>query len=513
MRILVVDDDMHLARSLTDLLTRQNFIVDTCTDGQLAWEFVQTCTYDLIVLDIMLPGLDGRSLCERVRQQGVTTPVLLLTACDSSHDKVIGLDAGADDYMVKPFDWQELLARMRALLRRESAVSSTVLTWGALQLDSKTLEVSYAGEPVPLRPQEYRLLELFLRNPTYVLSCSSIIEQLWSFDDDPPLENTVRAHIKSLRRKLKSVGAPEIIGTVYGLGYRLREVESEPIAATDASSLASLVSPLAPDPSQLSEQLQELRQDLIKAWYEIQPEILEQAAVLEAAAQALSAGTITPQLHEQAIANAHKLAGTVGAYGFKQASKLARQIETLLLGGDRAAFCDWITTLQALVTALQQDLANSPPAPISTAQQVQEWAIGLDRLTQLADRMQFTQEFYQLLQQAILQDVPVSLCLLSIQNLKAINHQYGYQTGDAALRHVANLLRQTNRTQAVIGRWSGHKFAIALYNQPKPQAQQYLHKLLQDLKPYKPALILQTAIGQFPQQGGDAEALYRAVEP
>jgi DNA-binding response OmpR family regulator len=148
----------------------------------------------------------------------------MITARDTSTDKVLGLDAGADDYMVKPLDFPELLARIRALLRRGSAISSPILEWGDLHLDPATYEVSYHDNTLRLTPKEYKLLELLLRNGRRILSRNTIIERLWSFEN-PPEEGTVKTHIKSLRKKLKIVGAPtNLIETVHGIGYRLKEL-------------------------------------------------------------------------------------------------------------------------------------------------------------------------------------------------------------------------------------------------------------------------------------------------
>lgn len=223
MRILLVEDDEVLTEALSESLTDHHYAVDTATDGEAGWEFIEAASYDLILLDVMLPKLDGISLCHRLRSQSYHFPVLMLTARDTNTDKVMGLDAGADDYVVKPFDLQELLARVRALLRRGSSTLPPVLAWGKLQLDPGTCEVTYEGSPIHLRPKEYALLELFLRSGYRVLSRSAILEHLWTFEE-PPGEETVKVHLKEVRQKLKAAGAPaNLIETVYGLGYRLKQ--------------------------------------------------------------------------------------------------------------------------------------------------------------------------------------------------------------------------------------------------------------------------------------------------
>lgn len=224
MRILLVEDNIPLATSLADAIAAQLYIVDIVGDGEDAWEQIKSIEYDLILLDLMLPKLDGFSLCRRLRSHGIQTPILMLTARDTSIDKVTGLDLGADDYMVKPFDLPELLARIRALLRRGDSASSPLLVWGNLRLDPSAYEVSYGEHILHLTPKEYSILELFLRNGRRVLSRSLIIDHVWSFDN-PPTESTVKVHIKSLRHKLKAVGAPDdLIQTVHSVGYCLKEV-------------------------------------------------------------------------------------------------------------------------------------------------------------------------------------------------------------------------------------------------------------------------------------------------
>lgn len=222
MRLLLVEDDELIAESLVKALTDQHYIIDVATDGQEGGELVEAFTYDLLLLDVMLPKLNGIRLCQQLRSQGNRIPIILLTAQDTSTDKVMGLDAGADDYIVKPFDVQELLARIRALLRRGSSTLPPVLEWRNLRLDPSTCEVTYEGRLLHLTPKEYSILELFLRNSRRVFSQGAILEHLWSFEELPE-EDTVRAHIKGLRQKLKAAGAPtDFIETVYGLGYRLK---------------------------------------------------------------------------------------------------------------------------------------------------------------------------------------------------------------------------------------------------------------------------------------------------
>jgi len=223
MRILLVEDDERLAKALAEALVDQHYVVDIATDGCSGWEFVEISPYDLIVLDVMLPRQDGICLCQKLRQSKHSMPILMLTARDTSSDKVMGLDAGADDYVVKPFDLQELMARIRAHLRRGNSSLPLVLEWECLRLNSNTCEATYNEQFLHLTPKEYRILELFMRHSHRTFNRSEILDRLWSFEE-PPAEETVKVHIRSLRQKLRAAGAAaDLIETVYGLGYRLKQ--------------------------------------------------------------------------------------------------------------------------------------------------------------------------------------------------------------------------------------------------------------------------------------------------
>ncbi|NET13597.1 MAG: response regulator transcription factor, partial [Okeania sp. SIO1H6] len=195
MKILVVEDDQFIAETLADALTEQLFVVDIATDGQVGWEQAQAYDYDLILLDVMLPKLDGITLCQKLRYINQNIPILLLTARNNNQDKVKGLNAGADDYVVKPFNLEELLARIRALLRRGNESASPIKKWGNLCLNPENCEVTYNNKQLNLTPKEYEILNLFMHNNQRVFSCSAILDKVWSFEDTPT-EDTVRAHIK-----------------------------------------------------------------------------------------------------------------------------------------------------------------------------------------------------------------------------------------------------------------------------------------------------------------------------
>ncbi|MEM6838462.1 MAG: response regulator transcription factor [Cyanobacteria bacterium P01_C01_bin.120] len=222
MQILLVEDDIQLSVSLAEALTAQHYVVDLVKDGEAAWERIQVFEYDLMLLDVTLPKLDGIKLCRQVRNHGYALPVLMLTARDTSSDKVMGLDSGADAYMVKPFNLQELLAQIRALLRRGQGGAPPVLTWGDLQLNPETYEVNYGRSPIHLTPKEFALMEALLRYGRRVLSRAAIIEQAWPTQEAPEAD-TIKSYIKNLRAKLKAAGAAkDFIETVHGIGYRLK---------------------------------------------------------------------------------------------------------------------------------------------------------------------------------------------------------------------------------------------------------------------------------------------------
>ncbi|NJM45483.1 MAG: response regulator [Alkalinema sp. RU_4_3] len=238
MKLLLVEDNRQLAEQLADTLAEHHYVVDVARDGEEGWELAQLVPYDLLVLDVSLPRLDGVSLCRRLRSRGSQTPILMLTAHNSCADKVMGLDAGADDYLAKPIVLNELTARLRALLRRNVRELTPILAKGKLQLDPVAMQVTYDGAPVKLSPKEYLLLELFLRNSQRIYSRKAIMDQLWGLDADLPGEDTVKAHIKGLRNRLKLFGVQDLIQSVYGVGYRLNPDYKDQVTADSPIALA-----------------------------------------------------------------------------------------------------------------------------------------------------------------------------------------------------------------------------------------------------------------------------------
>jgi two-component system response regulator MprA len=224
MRILVVDDDAAVRESLRRALRLEGYTVELAGDGAEALEVLQANgdDPDLVVLDVLMPNVDGLEVCRRVRRSGSRVPVLMLTARDEVADRVAGLDAGADDYVVKPFALEELLARVRALLRRSADEAVDVLHFGDLELDPATREVRRNGDLIELTRTEFALLELFLLNPRQVLTRSIIFERVWGYDFGFG-SNSLDVYIGYLRRKTEAGGKPRLIQTIRGVGYALRE--------------------------------------------------------------------------------------------------------------------------------------------------------------------------------------------------------------------------------------------------------------------------------------------------
>ena len=346
MKILLIDDDELVVEQLVSKLTQQNYTVDVASDGQTGLEQTEALPYDLILLDVMLPKIDGISLCRRLRSRGIETPILLLTAQDNSTNKVIGLDAGADDYLTKPFNFQELSARMRALLRRGNTETAPILRWGDLALDPSTCEVSYQQQLISLTRKEYGLLELFLRNKQRVFSRSVILDRLWSFEEFPE-EKTVNAHIKGLRHKLKKAGLiDDPIETIYGIGYRLNPEPPHQIKDSHESSATA------------TEVEQQALAATTAVWQRVKKKLNNRVEAIARATDAIFQNHLEDELRQQAITAAHKLAGSLGMFDLDEGSRLAKQIQQILQC-DRPLNKKQKQQLSALVRTLQQELARA----------------------------------------------------------------------------------------------------------------------------------------------------------
>jgi DNA-binding response OmpR family regulator len=366
MRILLVEDDDSIAKALEKVLSNEHYVVDVANDGQMGWQLVEAFTYDLILLDIVLPKLDGIQFCRQLRSHHYQTPVLLLTAQRSSAQRVIGLDAGADDYVIKPFEMEELLARIRVLLRRGTTPVLTILEWENLRLNPNTREVTYQGHPLYLTPKEYRILELFLRKQHYVFSRNDILENLWTINETPS-EDTVTAHIKGLRQKLRQAGAAsDFIETVYGVGYRLKPLDPIKAEAITSSAPSAALTTKAstvteqPQTNGKSSIQQQTKAALAEVWQKSRKQNNDRLAVLKQASRALLENALTNRLQQQAQLAAHKLAGALGVFGFIEGSRLAADIEQRFANEQTISTNDKQKIVN-LINRLERELQDSLP--------------------------------------------------------------------------------------------------------------------------------------------------------
>ncbi|NER21079.1 MAG: response regulator [Symploca sp. SIO1C2] len=353
MRILLIEADQELRVTLADALTQQNYTIDLAKDSQEALYFLETFPYNLLLLDIALPGLDGITFCRQLRSRGFKILILLLTERDATTAQAKGLDAGADEYLIKPFDLQKLLTLIRALLQGVNAPSLSILEWGDLSVVPSNNKVTYRRQSIELTPTEYHILELLLRNPHRVFSYNDLIENLWFFDA-PPTASTIRSHIRGLRKKLKAAGVEaDLIETVYGLGYRLKSGEEKETSQQGDTPISQFL----PDREQKT--LAALR----RSWEDFKESIFTDIAFLENIATNIEQlATAFPR--SQAIRTAHNLVGLLGSLRLAEASKKACEIENLLLTQTNLN-PEQVLRLKELLSTLSQVL-ESQSYPIIT---------------------------------------------------------------------------------------------------------------------------------------------------
>lgn len=350
MKILIVDDDPVTASPLIEALTAHQYTIEAATNAHHGLELAQTSHYDLAVLDVTPQKLDGMHLCQKLRHQGFQMPILLVSPKGSSADRICGLEAGADDYVIKPYDLCELIARIRALLRRRHSTISKVLTWEKLRLEPDTGEVMYKGKLLHLTPKEYGLLELFLRHPRRIFSRSALLDHIWSSDEFPG-EEAVTTQIKGLRQKLKSAGIKiNLIETVYGVGYRLKDA---PTQEQEDKKIRENVE-IYHDTSEAK-----VMAAVAKIWQRFKESLPEKLDVFRQVSLTLATGTLNQQLYEHATMEAHRLVGSLGSFGCAEGSQIAREIEQLLQTQTKATPPD-AQKLKHLIDSLQQAIATKP---------------------------------------------------------------------------------------------------------------------------------------------------------
>ena len=305
MRILLIEDDTQISQVLVATLTQQNHVIDVAIDTEDGVLLLRNFPYELVLLDVVLPNQDGISFCRQLRQSNPDILIVLITAQQDLENRILGLDAGADDFLSKPFAPEELGARIRALQRRGSS-SSTVLEFGELRLDPARRSVTYANQSITSRPKEYALIRLFLRHPNPFFSRRATLDRLWSVNADPPDESTIKAHVKGIRRVLRKVNAEDLIRTLYGQGYGLNldylQVETK------------------------AEKTQAIVADI---WQQVKGLSFDRLAVLQQAVNQLKQSELSEILHSEALKNAHRLAGALGMFGFSEGSEIAKRLERL----------------------------------------------------------------------------------------------------------------------------------------------------------------------------------------
>lgn len=222
MRLLIAEDELDLAEALTAFFQKNQFVVDAVHDGADAYDHAATGEYDAVILDIMMPKMDGIEVLRRLREEGISTPIMLLTAKAETDDRIVGFDSGADDYLPKPFSPDELLSRVRAMLRRKGDYKPDILRFGTLVLDSGTGTLRNGTRGERLSGREYQIMELFMRSPQVIIPAARIMEHVWGWNAEAET-NVIWVHISNLRKKLKAIGATATIRASRGLGYALVE--------------------------------------------------------------------------------------------------------------------------------------------------------------------------------------------------------------------------------------------------------------------------------------------------
>ncbi|MEL7350392.1 MAG: response regulator [Cyanobacteria bacterium P01_A01_bin.116] len=494
MKFLVVEDNQIFAQVLVQVLTQHQYLADLATDGEMGKAMAEAFSYDLILLDYMLPKLDGLDVCKQLRSAGNQTPIILMSARGSGPDKISGLDAGADDYLVKPFDFEELLARIRAILRRNAGNTSPMLHWGELCLDPGNIVVSVRKVPISLTPKEYALLELFLRNPSRIFSVDNLLDKVWSFEKSPGA-GCVRTHIKGLRQKLKDVNVHDIIENVYGLGYRLKLPEP-PRAPAPMVPVSGMNSPM-PDG---------VLEEPWAFWHPLRSHALQRVGEMKKRLQGLIERLadvpvdrpidepVNEPVQQQIALEVDELARWLSGFGFYGAAIQCQTIsEKLRSSTSLSAY--WLQQLIALGTAVEVVLAKALPQTLQD----------LARLLGLAQRQN------QCLCLSLIELLPCEATEQAASDVAVVN--------DYVVNTFADQLRTTFRGEDIVSRWGRHRFLMGLYGVDLPEGMQRLAQFLarwQQVSLTAGEVSVQSTfaagVAVSPQHGIDLSSLYDAAD-
>ena len=545
MKILLVEDDNRNTSVLVTALTNQYYTVDVAKDGQIAWQMLELYIYDLILLDVILPNLDGISICRQLRAQGNQIPILLLTGENAAINRVTGLDAGADDYVTKPFDLSELLARIRALLRRGNLTLPPVLSWGELRLDPSKCQVTWGHKNVRLTPKEYGLLSLFLRNNHRVFSSNALIEHLWSFEDIPS-EDTVRSHVKGLRTKLRTAGVtPDPIETIYGMGYRLKPRQEDSLqqstlarpAINNSLQLPEINIGEIPDAS-LEEPVSLLQSTLNQNTGKVL--VVDDGQIFNAIAALLESRNLV-------VVTLNNSASFWDVLAAEQPDLLVMNIEIPAIDGveicqllrNDPLWCNlpvlFLTdssdaqTIHRVFAAGADDFVCKPivgPELVTRIFNRLERTrllrniTEIDTLTGVSNRPQSTRQLVELIELSRIQQKSFSFAVVTVDRLKQINNHHGHAASDRVLFRLAQLLRQASVNRDIIGRWGGKEFTLAMPETSQASVVTHLSQILENFRQIKFIsanrksfyATFRAGVVEYPDRGTDLRSLYQAAE-
>ncbi len=375
MKLLIIEDDIQLLDILKTSL-KSRYVVDSAHDGLQGLQLVGTGDYDLVLLDRSIDGLNGLEFCQQIRQQGNQVLVMMMSMQSTTSDRVAGLDAGADDYVIKPFALSELEARVRALLRRRMVTELPILTWGPLAIEPSRGNVTYNGTPVTLTTKEYGILELLLRHQDRIYSQRALLDALWSIDNSPRGEETVRTHMKRLRQKLKPIGAGDLIETVYGLGYRLNPVLNMTVP-NPVPAIAGPTDPTTDEPGTVG--IESAQAQLITQFWEKQADkVLRRIQVLDHSVQALQRNPSDEDLRSQIRQEGHTLVNVMGSVCLPEHLPTLQSLSTWIPTADLKTPADiqvlhkQLGMLGLMLEAVKTGKINALPSSVETGERAPE---------------------------------------------------------------------------------------------------------------------------------------------